>query len=90
MFKQYQWKILIRVAALMVVLTAGAFLIAKGYYFYLILVAPVLVYQVLDFFKFHQKAQQEVDQFVESIHYRDFSRYFDVNHAPLEVQSLRQ
>jgi len=74
----------------MVVLTAGAFLIAKGYYFYLILVAPVLVYQVLDFFKFHQKAQQEVDQFVESIHYRDFSRYFDVNHAPLEVQSLRQ
>ncbi|MBL0134224.1 MAG: HAMP domain-containing histidine kinase [Chitinophagaceae bacterium] len=90
MFKQYQWKILIRVAALMVVLTTGAFLIAKGYYFYLILVAPVLVYQVLDFFKFHQKAQQEVDQFVESIHYRDFSRYFDVNHAPLEVQSLRQ
>lgn len=74
----------------MVVLTAGAFLIAKGHYFYLILVAPVVVYQVLDFFKFHQKAQQEVDQFVESIHYRDFSRYFDVNHAPLEVQSLRQ
>lgn len=74
----------------MIVLTAGAFLIVKGYYFYLILVVPVLIYQVLDFFKFHQKAQQEVDQFVESIHYRDFSRYFDVNHAPLEVQSLRQ
>lgn len=74
----------------MIVLIAGAFLIVKGYYFYLILVVPVLIYQVLDFFKFHQKAQQEVDQFVESIHYRDFSRYFDVNHAPLEVQSLRQ
>src|SRR6202012_243571 len=43
-----------------------------------------------DFYNFHPKAQQEVEQFVESIHYRDFSRYFDVKEAPLELQSLRQ
>ncbi|MEP6845800.1 MAG: HAMP domain-containing sensor histidine kinase, partial [Panacibacter sp.] len=34
--------------------------------------------------------QEEVAQFVESVHYRDFSRYFDVKHAPLELQPLRQ
>jgi two-component system nitrogen regulation sensor histidine kinase NtrY len=44
----------------------------------------------VDFYNFHRKAQQEVEQFVESIHYRDFSRYFDVKEAPLELQSLRQ
>ena len=89
-FKNYQWRILIRVALLLITLTVAAFLIAYKQYLYLLLVVPVLILQVIDFFRFHQKAQQEVDQFVESIHYRDFSRYFDVQHAPLEVQSLRQ
>jgi signal transduction histidine kinase len=32
----------------------------------------------------------ELDQFVESVHYRDFSRYFDVKHAPVELQPLRK
>jgi two-component system nitrogen regulation sensor histidine kinase NtrY len=50
----------------------------------------VVIYQLVDFYNFHRKAQQEVEQFVESIHYRDFSRYFDVKEAPLELQSLRQ
>ena len=31
-----------------------------------------------------------MDQFVESIHYRDFSRHFDVNHAPVELKSIRK
>ena len=39
---------------------------------------------------FLKKAQAEVTQFVESIHYRDFSRHFDVKHAPAELQSLRK
>jgi nitrogen fixation/metabolism regulation signal transduction histidine kinase len=50
----------------------------------------VVIYQLVDFYNFHRKAQLEVEQFVESIHYRDFSRYFDVKEAPLELQSLRQ
>ena len=27
---------------------------------------------------------------MESVHYRDFSRYFDVKHAPAELQPLRK
>ena len=50
----------------------------------------MIIFQILDFFRFHKKAQEEVEQFVESIHYRDFSRYFDVKHAPLELQPLRK
>src|SRR5215472_13308557 len=56
----------------------------------LALLLPVIIIQLIDFYNFHRKAQQEVEQFVESIHYRDFSRYFDVKEAPLELQSLRQ
>ena len=29
-------------------------------------------------------------QFVESIHYRDFSRHFDVSHAPVELKTMRK
>jgi signal transduction histidine kinase len=45
---------------------------------------------MVDFYRFNRKAQDEVQQFVESVHYRDFSRYFDVKQAPLELQPLRK
>ncbi len=67
-----------------------AFLLVREWYAYLIILAPVIIYQLVDFFRFHKKAQEEVEQFVESVHYRDFSRYFNVKQAPLELQPLRQ
>ena len=54
------------------------------------LTALVIIYQVIDFYRFNKKAQDEVAHFVEAIHYRDFSRNFDVKHAPLELQPLRK
>jgi two-component system, NtrC family, nitrogen regulation sensor histidine kinase NtrY len=36
-----------------------------------------------------KRAQAEVDEFAESVHYRDFSRHFNVNTAPAELQPLR-
>ncbi|HEY0680170.1 MAG TPA: ATP-binding protein [Chitinophagaceae bacterium] len=67
-----------------------AFVVMRELYMYAVLILPVLIFQVMDFYRFHRKAQDEVEQFVESIHYRDFSRYFDVKHAPLELQPLRK
>jgi len=89
-FKQYQWRILIRVLFLFVTLSITAFLLVKQQYVYLVLATPVILGQLVDFYRFHKKAQDEVDQFVESVHYRDFSRYFDVKQAPLELQPLRK
>src|SRR5204862_5783727 len=37
-----------------------------------------------------RKAHAELGEFVESVHYRDFSRYFDVKHAPTDLQPLRK
>jgi signal transduction histidine kinase len=53
-------------------------------------VLPVILSQLIDFYHFNKKAQDEVKQFVESVHYRDFSRYFDVKRAPVELQPLRR
>jgi len=89
-FKNYQWRTVSRVIFLLVTLTLAAFLVVNKKYIFLTVLLPVIIFQVLDIFKFMQKAQDEVDQFVESVHYRDFSRYFDVKHAPIELQPLRK
>jgi signal transduction histidine kinase len=90
MFRNYRWHILWRVLLLVVTITITAFLLVKGWSLYLVFAIPVIIFQVTDFYRFHKKAQEEVEQFVESVHYRDFSRYFDVKHAPLELQPLRK
>jgi two-component system, NtrC family, nitrogen regulation sensor histidine kinase NtrY len=89
-FKSYQWQILWRVLLLFGMLCLAAFILFRELYMYGIFILPVLIWQVTDFYKFHRKAADEVEQFVESIHYRDFSRYFDVKHAPMELQPLRK
>ena len=90
MFKQFEWRILVRVVLLFITISVASFLLVKELYVYLLLAAPVIIYQVVDFYNFHKKAHDELNQFVESIHYRDFSRNFDVKHAPVEIQPLRQ
>jgi two-component system nitrogen regulation sensor histidine kinase NtrY len=89
-FKRYQERILIRVLFLFGTLSGASWLLVKGEYPYLVFLLLIITLQLVDFYNFHRKAQQEVEQFVESIHYRDFSRYFDVKEAPVELQSLRQ
>ncbi|HZI00920.1 MAG TPA: HAMP domain-containing sensor histidine kinase, partial [Flavisolibacter sp.] len=53
-------------------------------------IIPILIYQVIEFIRFQGKTHEELNQFVEAVHYRDFSRYFDVKQAPLELQPLRE
>lgn len=91
-FERYHGRILIRVILMFLTLSTASYIVVKGsgYYIYLAVLIPIIIFQLIDFYRFHRKAQDEVEQFVESIHYRDFSRYFDVKHAPLELQPLRK
>lgn len=89
-YKKIQWDIFTRVLLLLVTLTAAALLLVKGWYVYELLVLPVIVYQVLDFYRYHKQAVYEVEQFVESIQYRDFSRNFNVSQAPEDLKQLRK
>lgn len=80
----------LRTIALFIILCAASFFFVKQWYLPLIVLAPVLIYQLVDFFRFQKKTQDELDQFVEAVHYRDFSRYFDVKHASADIQPLRK
>ncbi|OIR00660.1 sensor protein ZraS [mine drainage metagenome] len=89
-FKSYQANILWRVLFLFLTLSLASFFLTKGFYVYEIIVFPVILLQLYDLFRFHRKTQDEVDQFVEAIHYKDFSRNFNVSNAPVELKSLRK
>src|ERR1700712_4856856 len=89
-FKQYHVRLLVRVFLLFMTLTCTSFLFVRGPMVYLTIMLPLILFQLVDFYRFNRKAQDEVQQFVESVHYRDFSRHFDVKHAPLELQPLRK
>ncbi|RYZ31045.1 MAG: HAMP domain-containing histidine kinase [Chitinophagaceae bacterium] len=83
-------RIILRTALLFITLSVASFLLVKQSYLFLALLAPVLFYQLVEFFKFQKKTQDELNQFVEAVHYRDFSRYFDVKHASADIQPLRK
>lgn len=89
-FKKYEWRILVRVIVLFATLCLASFILVKGWYVYLLIIIPAIIYEFIEFYQFQQKAHKELEQFVESVHYRDFSRYFDVKHAPADLQPLRQ
>src|SRR5215211_4544702 len=89
-FKNFQWRVLLRVLLLFLTLTAASYFLVRQWHLYLALLAPVVIYQIVEFIRFQKKTHEELSQFVEAIHYRDFSRYFDVKHAPADIQPLRK
>lgn len=90
MLKRLEIRIFIRILMLFLSLLAACFFLINNYSLFLIILVPVLIYQFVELYRFQNKAQTELNQFVESVHYRDFSRYFDVKHAPVELQTLRE
>ena len=88
--KKYEWWIILRVMFLFITLLVTSYIIVSGRYNFLFLLIPLLVYQVMEFIQFQRKAQKELNQFVEAVHYRDFSTHFDVKHAPAELQPMRE
>jgi len=87
---QSDWGILWRVLLLFITLLAFSFTLLKEFYFIDLVLLPVIIFQVNDFYRLHKKTREEVNQFVESIHYRDFSRNYNVKQAPADLQSLRE
>ena len=89
-FKNFQWRLLSRVLLLFISLTAASFFLVKQWHLYMALLAPVLFYQIVELLRFQKKTHNELNEFVEAVHYRDFSRYFDEKHASADIQPLRK
>lgn len=89
-FKKYDWRLFFRMALLFLVMMLLAWFVINKYFLLLALLLPVGIFLMYSIYNMLKKAQDEVQEFVESIHYRDFSRYFNVKQAPAELQTLRK
>ena len=89
-FKKYDWSLVIRIALLFATMSGGALLLSKGLLLIMAVVLVVIVLQVIDLYRFTNKSKEELEQFVESVHYRDFPRHFDEKNAPVAVQPMRK
>jgi two-component system nitrogen regulation sensor histidine kinase NtrY len=56
----------------------------------IILLAVFLAVQVFYLYLFYKRIRREVEEFAEATRYRDFSRNYDVTHAPAELEPLRK
>ncbi|WP_162054223.1 sensor histidine kinase [Pontibacter pamirensis] len=89
-FKNFEGKLILRVILLCVTLSTPAIIILKGWPEALVFLLPLIIYQVFELIRFLKQAQEELNQFVESIHYRDFSRYFTEKHDSAQLDALRK
>ncbi len=89
-FKNYDWSLIARIALLFAAMCGAAFLLSGGLYLLMAVLMVVVIVLVIDLYRFTNKSKDELEQFVESVHYRDFSRHFDEKNAPVAVQPMRK
>ena len=75
---------------LFIALVAAAWLLVNKSYLFFSGAFALVIYLSYDLYRFNKKAKEEVEQFVEAVHYRDFSRYFDMKRAPVELKPFRK
>ncbi|MEP7080789.1 MAG: HAMP domain-containing sensor histidine kinase [Ginsengibacter sp.] len=90
MVKRIEFKTMVKIFLLFITLTLTSFLIVKGIISYLFISAPVVLFQLYNIYHSQRKAFVELNNFIESVKYKDFSRHFNVSQAPVELQGLRR
>jgi len=87
--KSYRWPILLRILFLPVTFALAGFLFFHHWLgiFYGMLV--VILVQLIELYNFHQKIYVELDQFSETIRYRDFSRHYNTKGSTVGLEELR-
>jgi two-component system nitrogen regulation sensor histidine kinase NtrY len=89
-FRTYKWQLLLRVLTLFALLCIAAYSVTSSKYIYTLAAAPLVMYMIYSIMSQYNKVQQEVQEFAEAVHYRDFSRHYAIQSAPANVQVLRK
>lgn len=89
-FKQFELNIFWRLFFILITALGIAALALYQFYFWAVIIFSFFCYQGFAIAKYINKSNKEVSDFVEAVHYRDFSRYFDTRNAPEQVKDLRK
>lgn len=80
---------LMRTLLLFAVLLVSAMAFVKQWYWVGMITVSVVLVLIYEHYKYLNRTRREMEQFMESIRYRDFSRHFDVKKTPPELQPFR-
>ncbi len=97
-YRKYKLALLIRLFVLFISLTALAFAITivdfnDNLPITVVIIVPivfVLIYSFRNFYKFITKRFNEMDDFFESVKYRDFSRWFSEKYGSQDIRELHK
>lgn len=87
---RFAWRLAGRLALLLVSLSLPLPLVLRGWSELLVFLLPLLSWQIYELLRFLGRERQELNQFIEAIQHRDFSRHFNEAQAPPELQHLRR
>jgi nitrogen fixation/metabolism regulation signal transduction histidine kinase len=80
------WRVLVQFITMLLL----SYLLIDGEYLLALFLTPVIIFEINYFYRFHYNTQKEIQQFVESIQFRDFSRHFNIKKAPYGLKTLRR
>jgi len=78
-----------RAILLFFIIALFCWLILKAYYLYALLVLPIAIWILSLNFRSQLRAYRELEEFAEAARYRDFTRFFPLQHAGPEIRPLR-
>jgi len=84
-----RWLIVFRAILLFIVVTLFCWCLLKGFYLYALLVFPGCAWMLSLNFRSQLRAYKELEEFAEAARYRDFTRFFPLQHAGPEIKPLR-
>jgi two-component system nitrogen regulation sensor histidine kinase NtrY len=87
--KRVRWNIFLRTLGLFITVTLASYLLVRQNYSYLLIIVPVILYQLYILYQAQFVLYKELQQFSEAIRYRDFSRNFNTNSIS-DLQPLRK
>ena len=88
-FKKHEIRLAFRITLLILNMAIIAYIFFSRQPNFLYLPVMIFLYQVYDLFQHQKRVYRELEEFSEAVFYRDFSRHFDVNRSPAELQPLR-
>jgi len=89
-FKRPEWSIALRVSLLTATLLALCYFLIDKQWWLSACILPLCIAAILYFFRYHQRIRREMEEYVLSVHYRDFTRNYPWEHAPFELRALRK
>lgn len=87
--KQFRRIIYLRVLLMLLSLTGIAWLLFRQEYYYALLLSPVGIWTIWSTVRSQLRTYKELQEFAEAARYRDFTRFFTLEKARVEVRPLR-